>query len=178
MMELFQVYFGFEVPWWNEVVENPESKLPKTMKYLRQNFTPDEFDFRLIQIRQGLGKGRDEMIKMTTRYLLNAPLIYLLLTHRDHGAPFLRAVLSILHENPLSEDNDTDTLIQDAESLSWGRHVYDNASDWPDEETKWYNILLHHTDDVIHFWRQFGFNRECITSDLPRLIRETSPSQS
>ena len=50
MMEMFDLYFGFEVPWWNEVVENPESKLPKTMKYLRQYFTADEFDFRLNQI--------------------------------------------------------------------------------------------------------------------------------
>ena len=33
MMEIFDLYFGFEVPWWNEVVEDPASKLPKTMKY-------------------------------------------------------------------------------------------------------------------------------------------------
>ena len=67
MMEIFDLYFGFEVPWWNEVVEDPACKLPKTMKYLRENFEGDEYDFCLSQILRGVKKGRDEMIKMTTR---------------------------------------------------------------------------------------------------------------
>ena len=46
MMEVFDLYFGFEVPWWNAAVKNPESKLPKTMKYLLDNFSGDEYDFR------------------------------------------------------------------------------------------------------------------------------------
>ena len=89
MMEMIDLYFGFEVPWWNEVVDKPESKLPKTMKYLQKHFTDEDFDFRLSQICQGLCKGRDEMIKTTTRYLLKATLIYLLLTHQEHGDSFL-----------------------------------------------------------------------------------------
>jgi len=160
------------------VIEKPESKLPKTTKYLRQHFTEEDFDFRLSQIRRGLCKGRDEMIKITTRYLLKAPLIYLLLMYQEHGASFLRANLSILHENPLSEYVDADVLIPDAESQSWGRHVYANAADQPDEDTKWYNILYNHADNVVHFWRQFGLNCECVKTNLQGLSREVSPLES
>jgi len=65
-----------EVPWWNEVVTGPKTKLPKTMKYLRENFEGEEWDFRVSQILRGLKKGSDEMIKMTTRYLMKTPLIF------------------------------------------------------------------------------------------------------
>ena len=76
MLERFDLYFGFEVPWWNEVVTGPETKLPKTTKYLREKFEGEEYDFRLSQISGGLKNGRDEMIKMTTRYLTKTPLIF------------------------------------------------------------------------------------------------------
>ena len=79
MMEIFELYFGFEVPWWNEVVADPESKLPKTMKYLCKNFTGEEYSFCKKQILRGLKKGRDELIKMTTQHLLKAPIILLLI---------------------------------------------------------------------------------------------------
>ena len=62
MVEMFELYFGFEVPWWNEVNVTPGSKIPKTMQYLKDNFTGDEYDFRLNQIMRGLKKGCEEMI--------------------------------------------------------------------------------------------------------------------
>jgi len=66
MMELFEVYFSFEVPWWNKAVDDPETKMPSTMKYLRENFEGDEYDFRRIQIMRGIRKGKEEIIKLTT----------------------------------------------------------------------------------------------------------------
>jgi hypothetical protein len=33
MMELFDLYLGLEVPWWNKAVASPASKMPKTMKF-------------------------------------------------------------------------------------------------------------------------------------------------
>ncbi len=90
----------------------------------------------------------------------------MLLTHHEHGASFLQAILSILHENPISEDVDADVLILNAESLSWGGYVYANAADQRDEEIKWYNILHHYTDNIVYFWIQFGLNHECV-KDIP-----------
>jgi len=114
---MFDLCFGFKVPLWNEVVENPETKFPKTMKCLQQNFTGADCDFCLSQIGCGLNKGRDEIINVTTWYLHKAPLIYLLLPHQvqEHIVSFLCAVCSILHDNPLDDDAIVEILIQDLE---------------------------------------------------------------
>lgn len=41
MMEIFDLLFGYQLPWWNQAVnkiDNPSKcKLPKTMKYLHDN---------------------------------------------------------------------------------------------------------------------------------------------
>ena len=68
MLEIFDIYLGFELPWWNEAVTGPVSKLPKTMKYLEEPFEGDELDFRRKQIMQGLDAGREELILVTTKY--------------------------------------------------------------------------------------------------------------
>ena len=116
---------------------------------------------------------------MTTRYLLKTPLIFLLLTHHEHGSSFFRAVLSILHENPLSNDNvGADILIQDHESTEWGRFIYLDPMEQPLDEQIWYDILTNHVNDVVHFWRQFGLNRECLVGDLQHLSSETSEQDS
>ncbi len=89
MMEIFDLYLGFELPWWNEANATPASKLPKMMKYLEENFEGKEKDFCLMQIMRGLEAGRQELLKMTTKYLFCAPLMFLLVSHCKHGAPFL-----------------------------------------------------------------------------------------
>ena len=45
IMEVFDLYFGYEVPWWNEANDDPASKLPKTMKCLEEHFNGKESDF-------------------------------------------------------------------------------------------------------------------------------------
>ncbi len=95
-MEIFDLYLGFELPWWNEANAVTDSKLPKTMKYLEENFEGEEKEFPWRQIMRGLEAGRKELLKMTTKYLFRAPLMFLLLTHRKNGIPFLRALLSVL----------------------------------------------------------------------------------
>ena len=76
MLEMFQLYLGFEVPWWNEVLSNPESKLPKTMACLAATFFGDELVFRRNQIMRGLKKGHQERMKMTTKYRFKPPLLF------------------------------------------------------------------------------------------------------
>ena len=88
--------------------------MPRTMAYLNENFEGDEFVMRQTQIHRGLKAGREELIKITKRYLLRPPILLLVLCNRKRGDPFLRAVLSILHNNAESvEDvmfiNDADT---------------------------------------------------------------------
>ena len=74
----------------------------------------------------------------------------MLLTHHEHDAPFLRAMIAILQENPLHVDDGG--LIQDEES-------YIDTIARPDDEKIWYDILSNHVEDVVHFWRQCGLDR-------------------
>ncbi len=59
----------------------------------------EELDHQRLQIDRGLKMGREEIIKMTRKYLMEPPLLLLLLTHDQHGTPFFHAVLSVLHEH-------------------------------------------------------------------------------
>ena len=172
MMELFDLYLGFEVPWWNKAVANPASKMPKMMKFLEDNFEGDEYTFRQGQIMRGLKKGRDELMKMTTQYLLQPPLLFLLLCNKDHGAPFLRALLSILHEHPIHEIF-TVVLINDPDSSDWGKYVHSNLNECPSNERQWYSLMSSCREDVVHWWQQFRMNHPCLLRDLQHLSNNT-----
>ena len=169
MMEIYDVWLGFEVPWWNKAIKNPELQLPKTMKYLDDNFEGEEHAFRKSQIMRGLNAGRDEMMKMSKRYLLRPPIMYLLLTHSDYGSAFLRAVLAILAENPTGNT----VLIQDANSSEWGQYLYEDPSDRPADVKKWYDVLCQHPEEVVHFWRQFRLDADCVVKELKTLTKQT-----
>ena len=67
MLNVFDLYFGFQLPWWNGAVDQPAKYLPETMQYLEDNFNGDEYVLRKEQIMKGLNAGRDELIKITKR---------------------------------------------------------------------------------------------------------------
>ena len=94
--EVHNIYFRFELPWWNRACSKAENCLPKTIAYIDANFDGEEREMRLTQIRRGLVAGRKELIKMTTKNLLTCPIIFLLLCDRNEGPFFLRAVLFVL----------------------------------------------------------------------------------
>ena len=103
MMEVFEFYLGFKRPWWNEVNANPKSKMPKTLRYLKNNVTSDGYTYCLNQIVCGLKKPCKGMIKMTTRYIPQTPIIFLLLRNEEHGALFLWSMLQVLCHNPVED---------------------------------------------------------------------------
>ena len=173
MMEVHSLYLSFEVPWWNEAVTNPASRIPKTMKFLEDNFQGDEYDFRRGQVMRGLKKGRDELMKMTTRYLLKPPLVFLLLCNRENGASFLRAVLSILHEHPHHEELSPTPLIHEPQSSKWGQYIYTDSTKRPADDKRWYDLISSCRDDIIHWWRQLRFDSACLLRDLQYLSNNT-----
>ncbi|KAL7498156.1 hypothetical protein ACHAWT_009680, partial [Skeletonema menzelii] len=170
MMEIYDVWLGFEVPWWNKAVDNPEQQLPNTMKYLEDNFDGEELVFRRSQIMRGLKKGRDKMMKMSTKYLLRPPIMYLLLTHREYGSGFLRAVLAVLAQNPVADGT---VLIHDADSSEWGDYLYDDLANCPVEVRQWYTVLCQHSEEVVHFWRQFCLNKDSLVNELKKLSKQS-----
>ncbi len=76
-------------------------------------------------------------------------------------------------ENPI----DNTVLIKDANSSEWGEYLYEDPSDRPAEVTKWYDILCQHNEEVVHFWRQFRLDADCLVIELkkqvfPRPVKE------
>ncbi|KAL7537286.1 LOW QUALITY PROTEIN: hypothetical protein ACHAXR_010421 [Thalassiosira sp. AJA248-18] len=141
------------------------------MKYLEENFEGDELITRRQQIERGLKMGRDEIIKMTKRYLLKPPVVLLMLAYRKRGSPFLRATLSVLHENSARVPGVT--LINDVGD-DWGHYIYNVASERPPNEKVWYNLFTQSEENInnlIHFWRQFCLNWAVLTDDLQRLSK-------
>ncbi len=107
-----------------------------------KNFAVDEYNYRKRQLLRGLWKGRDELWKMTSCHYLKPPIILVLLTHHEHGAPFLRVVLSVLYS---SQDTVDKPLIHNPDSSKWGRFIYKDNIDWqktwPMDEVKWFNVV-------------------------------------
>ncbi len=172
-MEIFDIYFDLELSWWNQVNEHLRLYMPKTMEYLEENFSGDEYRMRLDLIKRGMKAGRDELIKITKRYLLQVPIVLLVLCNRKRGPSFLRAALSVLYEN--REKAAPQILIHDADNEEmWGRFKYANAGERPDEEKVWYNLLTQseeQIEDLIHWWRQLCLNFEILKEDLQTLSR-------
>jgi hypothetical protein len=167
-MELHGVFLDFELPWWNEAVKDPKKRLPETMAYLDEHFEGEEHQQRLELINRGLRWGREELLSITRRYLLRPPLLLLLLCDRTQGPSFLCAVLSVLHENPVENVK----LFHDESSGKWGKYIYENPSERPEEEQVFYDLLTENDgiiSDLIHFWRQFCLNWSNLTDDLQRL---------
>ena len=100
---------------------------------------------------------------------MKPPVLLLLLTNRKRGPDFLRAVLSVLHDNSLMASDVT--LIRDTGD-DYGTYIYDNRNDRPPDEQKWYDLLTHKDEtikDLIHFWQQFCLNWPCLADDLQKL---------
>ena len=188
MMEIHDLYFDFELPWWSEVNDEPSNHMPKTMAYLNENFDGEELEMQQTLIKRGLKAGRDELIKITKRYLLKVPILLLVLCNRKRGAPFLRAVLSVLHEyveNNISTEEPIDVMfMHDADTANsddpkWGKYIYADPNDRPEDEKIWYDLLTkskENIDDLVHFWQQLCLNWRVLTDDLQRLSKITSVS--
>ena len=120
MVEICNLYFDFELPWWNQVNYLPRLHMPNIYEYLEHNFTGDFFTMRLTLIKRGVKAGRDKLIKITNTYLQQFPIVLLVLCNHKRGPAFLRAVLSVIFEN--SDRVTPEILIHDVDNdLKWGK---------------------------------------------------------
>lgn len=172
LMEIHNLYFDYELPWWNNAVNHPRMQLPKTMEYLESNFSDKEYEMRHNLIVRGLKAGRDEVIKVTRQYLFQVPILILVLCNAQRGPAFLRALLSVLYDNRARVD--PVILIHDIESEEWGSFKYENRADRPADEQEWYNLMTKSEDaidDLIHWWRQLCLNYTVLIDDLQKLSK-------
>jgi len=98
VMEIHNLYFNFELPWWSGVNSNPRLHMPKTIEYLECNFSGNYFKMRLDLFKRGLEACRAELIKITRKYLFQVLILLLVLCNAKHGPAFLRAVLYVRYE--------------------------------------------------------------------------------
>ena len=88
------------------------------------------------------GKVVMSFLKMTSHHYLQPPIIIVLLTCHEHGAPFLRVVLLVLYS---SQDSVDEPLILNPDSSKWGCFIYrdniDQKKTYPVDEVKWFNIV-------------------------------------
>eukprot|EP00956_Cyclotella_meneghiniana_P042528 scaffold248523_cov124-Cyclotella_meneghiniana.AAC.2 len=100
---------------------------------------------------------------MTSKCLFAVPIFYLLFSDHDHehGASFLRAVLSVLHkfEQELDDEEvdqqDYILIHQPGRNRKWGLYIHSNDNDRPPEEK---NV-------AGGVWRQFHLNDEVVAGD-------------
>ena len=100
---------------------------------------------RMSQVGRGLEAGRDELVKITKRYLLKVPIVLLILCQRQRGHAFLRALLLVLHEN-LGKVPEGVAFFHNkgngtGETSSAGMYIYNKPDQRPDYMNVWYDLL-------------------------------------
>ena len=118
------------------------------------------------KILEGIQAGYDEMLKMHERSL-TCPIIYLILVDSSRAPPLLRVILQLI------EDHDTQLQFNHEDGWvdlsSYRRNIISNDS----PESIWFGLLDSEEQKVklCHFFRQFGFHRECIQLDLQKMSK-------
>ena len=168
MLELFNFFYGFEMSYWNNAVDNTASAYPKTMAAIEELEDEELKRFCKQQMERGLRVARSKQIEFSGKYLLHAPLFYIILVHQTQGPPFLRAILSILYEQMCSDEHTVIELIHELDSPNWSDFQPANRS--PDE-LKYYNIIATQIDDAVHYWQQFELDSTKVMPELQMLSK-------
>ena len=145
------------------------------------------------QLRAAIEAGLEKVTK-NTELLLEAPLVFLLLTHPVHGPNVLRAVLAVLHSigneeegEALFDIDDFSTeedkyfeagteMMEEIEGLSWATYNYAPDS-MPEGMRPFFDILIDDPENVLTFWHQLGLQRAKVRKDLMKLSRDDGSSR-
>ncbi|KAL7453283.1 hypothetical protein ACHAWC_004950 [Mediolabrus comicus] len=178
-MGLHSLLFNFSIPFWRSASLNPKTAFPQTHGMIEKLGNEEIKRQKLDQLQAAADAGYEKMMKNTELFLL-APLVFLLLTHPVEGPRVLRAMLCCLNGCEEIDLNDVD-IYGEADNkpnlddgTAWGQ--YKNLSRFTEPEKAWYDVISQDGEDnLLHFWKQFGFQRNCIRNELKRLSRETTP---
>jgi len=172
-MELHFLLFDFIVPFWLSAVENPASRFPQTAELIEALENEDMKAMKKEQLQAAVDCALEKISK-NMELMLDAPLIFLLLTHPTEGPKVLRAILGCLEEaefdineseNVYTDEYDDDMDIEDFPPLN-----IDKESD------VYFAHLLPQAKKVAHFFRQFGLARLIVRDELIQLSKQETPS--
>jgi hypothetical protein len=116
------------------------------------------------QVLEGIQAGYDEMLKMHERSL-TCPIIYLVLVDDSSRAPpLLRVILQLI------EDHDTQLKFSHEDGWVDLSSYRQNNNSNDSLESIWLDLLDSEEQKVklCYFFRQFGFHRECIKSQISK----------
>lgn len=178
-MGLHSLLFNFSIPFWRSASSNPETAFPKTHGMIEKLDDEEMKRQKMDQLQAAADAGYDKMMKNTELFLL-APLVFLLLTHPVEGPRVLRAMLCCLNGcegidlNGVDIYGEADNKPDLDDGTEWGQ--YKNLSHFTEPEKAWYEVISQDDENLLHFWKQFGFQRNCIRNELKRLSRQTTPT--
>ena len=128
------------IAFWMEAMNNPEKIFKLTVQRIKALSDEELRNQKMDQLQAAIEAGLEKVTK-NTELLLEAPLVFLLLTHPIHGPNVLRAVLAVLHtieddeEGEAFDISDFSTeedkcfevnaeMMEDIEGLSWATYNY------------------------------------------------------
>jgi hypothetical protein len=177
-MGLHSLLFNFSIPFWRSASLNPKTAFPQTHDMIEKIGDEEMKTQKLDQLQAAADAGYEKMMKNTELFLL-APLVFLLLTHPVDGPRVLRAMLCCLNGCEGIDLNDVD-IYGEADNkpnlddgTAW--RPYKNLLRFTEPEKAWYDVISQDKENLLHFWKQFGFQRNCIRNELKRLSRQTTP---
>ncbi|KAL7541570.1 hypothetical protein ACHAWF_006970, partial [Thalassiosira exigua] len=180
MMEFPKLLREFIAPWWLLAVESPEERFPKTFARIEAMENEELAEMKKDQVIFGIEAGYNEIAKLYSR-MFKAPMIFLSILDPEIGPTILRVLLAIASEEGVDVDaaetqyDDDDYGIELDEDLLWGKFLYAEDEEMPEEERVWYDWLSDDREAIAHWFRQLGWCRAVVLNDLKRLSQQTTP---
>ena len=178
-MELHRVFFDFIIPFWLLAKKDPAAIFTQTMQLINQLGDENLKRIKMEQLTHAIDDALDKVSK-NSELLLEAPLIFLLVTHPVEGPYVLRAILACIQNLGVDLDDvdagmcwvESDENVEFDEDNKWDTYTYGDLNQMPAKERVYYEQLLPTADKVLHYFRQFGFSRAILRDSLIKLSRE------
>ena len=163
MMELHLFLHDFVQKWWTKALVDPNDVFPRTFKYINEIWKDDieEKRFRTHQIMKGVRAGHDEILKMSKGWF-RVPLLYLVLLDLRRAPSLMRAINRILCSNGVISP---DTCAE--RNHSAGCNVVHVSK----SESIWFNKLKEDEENAVHYFKQFGLDRDIVRNELAKLSK-------
>jgi hypothetical protein len=180
-MELPRLYFDFIVAFWLTAKRDPSICFPKTLARITALENEELKVMKLEQLKEAIAGALDKVSK-NSELLLEAPLIFLLLTHPVEGPYVLCAVIACLACEKFDLNDDTNIWFDDHcrtihnPEYKFSDLTYDTQAELETMDQKarvYFEQLRPDADKVVHWFRQLGFARAHVRGELIQLLQET-----
>ena len=173
---------NFIVPFWQQALEDPGKVFSETVEAINALDDEEDRKKKMEQLEAAIEAANEKLAKLYERWL-KAPLCFLLLSNPVHGPPLLRVILKIMRDKEFDLEDKEDRYMEGEEyeqkygishdaSLAF-RFSPSTIEDMPSDERAWYELLIDGgTDDVYHYFQQFGFGRSILRTELKKLSQE------